>query len=117
MRFEGMTKHSMATALRSIFHNDQAVLPPLSDSDQDLTDPATADLRLLIRQLGNIKPLPTKASYSSYKMADSKMGDDLFDATMAAVWALTTRGQIDAPTAILMRAQSRAELLAAPARV
>ena len=117
LRFEGMTKHSMATAIRGVFHNDQAVLPSLSDSDQDLADPATADLRLLIRQLGNIKPLPTKASYSSYKMADSKIGDDLFDAAMAAVWALTTRGQIDAPTAILMRAQSRAELLAAPARM
>lgn len=117
LRFEGMTKHSMATALRATFHNDQAVLPYLADSDQDLADPHTADLRLLMRQLGNIKPLPTKASYSSYKMADSKIGDDLFDAAMAAVWALTTRGQSDAHTAILMRAQSRAELLATPARV
>ncbi|MCP5197288.1 MAG: hypothetical protein H6974_10955 [Gammaproteobacteria bacterium] len=110
LRFEGMVKHSMATALRSIFHNDQAALPYLDDLH--LTDPATADLRLLIRQLGNIKPLPTKASYSSYKMADAKLGDDLFDAMMAAVWALTTRGQIDAPSAILTRLRSREDLLA-----
>ena len=110
LRFEGMVKHSLATALRSIFHNDQAALPYLDDLH--LTDPATADLRLLIRQLGNIKPLPTKASYSSYKMADAKLGDDLFDAMMAAVWALTTRGQIDAPSAILTRLRSREDLLA-----
>lgn len=109
LRFEGMTKHSMATALRSIFHNGQAAIPYLDD--YHLTDPATADLRLLIRQLANIKPLPTKASYSSYKMADPKLGDDLFDAAMASVWGLVTRGAASAPTAILMRSRSRGELL------
>jgi len=112
LRFEGMTKHSMATALRAVFHNDAAVLPMLGDSDAELTDPASADQRLLIRQLGNIKPLPTKASYASYKMADSKIGDDLFDASMAAVWALETRGQASAPTAILTRSRPRHELWA-----
>ncbi len=109
LRFEGMTKHSMATAVRSIFHNGQAALPYLDDFD--LADPATADLRLLARQLANIKPMPTKTSYSSYKMADPKIGDDLFDAMMAAVWGLVTRGAASAPTAILMRSRSRGELL------
>lgn len=109
LRFEGMTKHSMATAVRSIFHNGQAALPYLADFD--LADPATADLRLLMRQLGNIKPMPTKTSYSSYKMADPKLGDDLFDAMMAAVWGLVTRGAASAPTAILTRSRSREELL------
>ncbi len=110
LRFEGMTKHSMATSLQSVFHNDQAAIPYLDD--HDLTDPATADLRLLVRQLGNIKPVPTKTSYASYKMADPKLGDDLFDAAMAAVWGLTTRGALAVPTAILSRTKTRRQLLA-----
>jgi hypothetical protein len=109
LRFEGMTKHSMAMSLQAIFHNDQAAIPYLSDFN--LTDAATADLRLLIRQLGNIKPVPTKTSYASYKMADPKMGDDLFDATMAAVWALVSRGAAEAPTAILGITKTREQLM------
>lgn len=109
IRFEGMVKHSMATALRAVFHNGQAGIPYFDD--QDPADPALADLRLLVRQLPNIRPLPTKASYSSYKMADHKLGDDLFDAAMAAVWALVTRGVV-APAAVLTRTRSREELLA-----
>ena len=109
LRFEGMVKHSMATALRAAFHNDQAAIPYLDD--YDLTDPATADLRLLVRQLGNIKPVPTKASYASYKMADPKIGDDLFDAAMAANWALATRGATDAPGLVLLRTRTRQELM------
>jgi hypothetical protein len=109
LRFEGMTKHNMATCLKSIFANGQAALPYIDD--QDLADPETADLRLLIRQLTNIKALPTKVSYSSYKMCDAKIGDDLFDAAMAAVWGLITRGAAMAPPTILMRQQSRYQLL------
>lgn len=109
MRFEGMVKHSMATSLQAIFHNDQAALPYFEDFN--LSDPATADLRLLVRQLGNIKPVPTKASYASYKMADPKIGDDLFDAAMAAVWALVTRGALAVPTAILGITKTREQLL------
>lgn len=112
MRFEGMTKHSMASVLRSIFHNDQACLPYFDD--QKLDDPDTADLRLLSRQLSNIKALPTKATYASYKMVDAKIGDDLFDAAMAAVWGLVTRGAVSLPTAILSRTQTREQLLAGP---
>jgi len=106
-----MTKHSMATSLQSFFHNDQAAIPYLDD--YDMQDAVTADLRLLIRQLGNIKPVPTKASYASYKMADPKIGDDLFDAAMAACWALVARGAIDVPTAILSIAKPRERLLLA----
>lgn len=109
LRFEGMTKHNMATCLRSIFSNNQAAIPYIDD--QHPNDPDTADLRLLIRQLANIKAVPTKSSYSSYKMVDSKVGDDLFDAAMAAVWGLITRGAAMAPPAILMRQQSREQLL------
>lgn len=109
MRFEGMVKHSMATALRSIFHNRQAAIPYIDD--HDLTDPATADMRWLIRQLGNVRPEQTKVSYASYKMVDRKQGDDLFDAAMAAVWGLVTRGVVAVPTIVLTTRKTREELL------
>lgn len=111
IRFEGMTKHSMATALRSVFHNGQAAIPYVDDSEESLLDPTLQDMRLLIRQLPNIVALPTKTSYASYKQADSKIGDDLFDAAMASVFGQVTRGAIHAPTAILTRTQSREQLM------
>lgn len=111
IRFEGMTKHQMAMAVRSVFHNGHAAMPYIDDHDPD--DPDTADLRLLVRQIPNIVPVPTKASYSSYKMANPKLGDDLFDALMAAVWALATRGAAPVATTIQIRKKSRQQLLAA----
>ena len=108
IRFEGMVKHSMAMALRSIFHNKQAALPYIDDHD---ASPELAGFRLLIRQLPNIVPVQTKTSYASYKMADSKLGDDLFDAAMASVWGLMTRGAIQAPGAILTQTKTREQLL------
>ena len=109
LRFEGMTKHQMAQALRTLFQNDHAVLPYIDD--KDLRDPTTYDLRAFIRQLPNIVSKPTKQSYASYKMADPKRGDDLFDAAMAAVWALVTRGASSTPTVILSTSHSRESLL------
>ena len=44
-------------------------------------------------------------------MADPKLGDDLFDADMAATWALVTRGQEDAPTVISRRTVTREQLI------
>ena len=41
LRFEGMTKHSMATSCRHFFTIDQAILPYLDDLNP--SDPATAD--------------------------------------------------------------------------
>lgn len=111
IRFEGMTKHAMAQALRSIFHNNQAAIPYLDDADESLIDPALDDMRTLIRQLPNIVPLMTKTSYASYKMADAKLGDDLFDAAMAAVWALATRGALQSPTLVLTRTRTREQLI------
>ena len=70
-----------------------------------------AACRALVRQLGNIKALPTKAAYSSFAQADPKVGDDLFDAACAGVWALVTRGMDDVPTVIGHRTQSREALL------
>lgn len=98
LRFEGMTKHQMAQAVRSVFHARQAVIPYFDDENPK--DPQTQDLRLLTRQLVNIVPLVSKTSYSIYKMADSKVGDDLFDAYMAAIWGLMTRGAGAAVTVI-----------------
>lgn len=128
IRFEGMTKHSMATALRAAFHNGQAAIPYFDDS-RDIIEakeaanviwlPGTTaealsgppDWIAFVRQIGNIKTLPTKSSYSSYKMVNAKIGDDLFDAACAGVWALVTRGAEDVPTVISTRVQTRDQLL------
>lgn len=107
LRFEGMTKHQMATAVRQAFHGGHVCLPYVDDHDLR----ASPDLRTLIRQIPNIVPVPTLASYPSYRMADSKIGDDGFDALMAAMWALVTRGQAAEPTVILTADRSRAALL------
>lgn len=108
MRFEGQTKHSMASVLRTRFHNGQAALPVF---DEDGVGEMDQVFHMFVRQLGNIKAEATKASYSAFKMADPKLGDDLFDAAMAAVWALETRGLMDVPTLIGHRTQTRAQLL------
>lgn len=129
IRFEGMTKHSMATALRAAFHNGQAAIPYFDDSRDIVEAKETANVIWLpgttaealsgppdwvafVRQIGNIKTLPTKSSYSSYKMVNAKVGDDLFDAACAGVWALMTRGEsATVETVISSRVQTREQLL------
>ena len=100
----------MASAVRQVFHHNRAAFPYV-----DTTDEREAPEWLsFVRQLGNMKAEPTKASYSSFKMADAKIGDDLFDAACAAVYALITRGLADAPTTIQHRRVSREQLLGLP---
>lgn len=108
LRFEGMVKHSMASALRSAFSNGQACIPYFDTTDAHASD---NDWLAFVRQLVNIKAEPTKASYASYKMADTKVGDDLFDAAMAAIWGLVVRGAVDVPPVIGSRTQTREQLL------
>lgn len=110
LRFEGMTKHQMASALKQVF-NDHAVIPYFDD--QNMADPTLRDWRDFVRQLPNIVAQPGKAGYALYKMADVKRGDDLFDAAMASVWALVTRGVAQAPTVILTTTHQRHALLPA----
>lgn len=134
IRFEGMTKHSMAMALRAVFHNGMAAIPFFDDgvsalktsaqanvawSPPALSDipPESSEWALFVRQLANIKAEPTKASYASYKMANPKLGDDYFDAACAAVWGLVTRGAMDAPGVIVHRQQTREQLLGGGGRV
>lgn len=109
LRFEGMTKHQMAQAVRATFHNQHAAAPYVDHLSLD--DTSVEDYRLLLKQILNIKPMPTLTSYSSYKMNNTKLGDDLFDALMAAVWALVTRGAASIETTISMRQRSRESLL------
>lgn len=114
VRFEGMVKHQMATVLRAVFHNMNAAIPYLDDFE--LTDPATVDMRRFVRQLTNIRPAATKAAYASYKMASRKLGDDLFDAAMSAVFALVTRGAAPGVDGtITRRTRTREQLLGMPA--
>ena len=112
MRFEGMTKHSMATAVRSVFHDEKMVLPYFDDQDMS-PNAELSELRALARQIINIRADVTKAGYASYKMVNSKLGDDYFDAMMAAYWALTMRGAT-VKTSILLSKSTREKLLERP---
>lgn len=112
IRFEGMTKHQMAQAVRNNFHTGHAAVPFIDDLDE--TNPDTADLRALYKQLINITPEVSKASYSIYKMANPKIGDDLFDSYMAALWGLVTRGSAGIETVISTRTRERKDLLGQP---
>lgn len=107
MRFEGMTKHVMASAVREVFHHGRAAVPYV-DTGWDGED---ADWLAFVRQLGNMKAVPTRTSYSSFQMADQKIGDDFFDALCAAVYAQLTRGLEDAPAVVQSRRVDREALL------
>ena len=111
MRFEGMTKHIMASAVREAFHHNRAAFPYVDTADE-LHEPE--EWIAFVRQLGNMKATPTQASYSSFSMVDRKTGDDLFDAACAAVYALLTRGLADAPSVIQHRKQTREQLMGMP---
>lgn len=115
IRFEGMTKHQMATAVRNVFHNKQSAMPYVDD--YDINDTAAQDMRLLCKQIINIVPAVSKAAYAIYKMADSKIGDDLFDAYMAALWALVTRGVATVTSIVIPSSRSRADLLSGTQRL
>lgn len=130
IRFEGMTKHNMAGLLRTAFHNGQAAIPYVDDGSDalraknaanthwgpsrlDEISADSSDFALFIRQLGNVKSAPAKnAAYNTYKMANPKIGDDLFDAACAAVFAMVTAG-IDSyqPGVVLTRRISQEQLL------
>lgn len=109
IRFEGMTKHSMAQALRSLFNNKQAAIPYFDD--QNPNEEETADLRALVRQLSNIRAEKSGATYSTYKQVNDKLGDDLFDAAMASIWGHVTRGAATVPTVVLTSSRSREQIL------
>lgn len=113
IRFEGQTKHSMASMLRTAFHHGQAAIPWFDEEDRS----NNADWIALVRQLPNMKADATKAGYSSFKMADPKIGDDLFDAACAAVWALVTRGVDEVPVVVSRRTQTREQLIGAAGRL
>ncbi|MBF8179647.1 hypothetical protein [Herminiimonas contaminans] len=109
IRFEGMVKHSMASALRAAMHNRYAAIP---EFDEDSESDGDKDWQVFVRQLGNIKQVANKtSSYPSYKQVDIKIGDDLFDAACAGVWSLNTRGADHIPTIISGRTQTREQLL------
>ena len=130
IRFEGMTKHNMASLLRAAFHNGQAAIPYVDDGSDALKTRNEANTRwgpsclndiredssdfaLFIRQLGNVKSAPAKnAAYNTYKMANPKLGDDLFDAACAGIFALVTAGTDNyVPTAVATRYLTRDQLL------
>lgn len=110
VRFEGMIKHTMATALRSSFSGKHVAMPYVEHVDPGI-DTAIDDMRKLQQQLSNIKAEATSKAYQSYKMVKKALGDDLFDAFMAAVWGLVTRGVVQASTVLSQSTTTRAHLL------
>lgn len=107
LRFEGMVKHQMAQAARILFNKGHAVLPYFDDLAPAEDDPGTESLRLMMQQLENIKADKLNSGYATYKMVKSKIGDDTFDAYMASLWALITRGMADTPTVVMSSARER----------
>lgn len=88
VQFQGMAKHQMATTLRNIVHNGRMALPYIpeieTNNGDDLGDDELEDWARFHKQVNNInaqaKPgLP----FLTYKMTDSKIGDDGFDALIA----------------------------------
>ena len=113
LRFDGMTKHVMASAVRELFHHGRIAVPYV-DTGWAQEDP---EWLAFVRQVGNMKALPTKTSYSSFQMVDQKIGDDFFDALCAAVYALLTRGQEAAAAVVQTRKMDRAAMLGGPSLV
>jgi hypothetical protein len=113
LRFEGMTKHQMATAVRALFVHSRAAMPYIDDRYGRTDEQSVRDMHLLQHQLANIKAKPTTKAYPSYQMVQKKLGDDLFDAAMAAVWSLMNRMMGDAPTEILLGKRSPQSLMEA----
>jgi hypothetical protein len=111
IRFEGMTKHSMAVSLASTFSGKRVALPYVAHIEPNHPEYAdVCDLQWLYRQLVNIEAIATTKTYASYKMVKRDIGDDLFDAMMAAHWALKS-GQGDFVTTILLGTTTRQQLL------
>jgi len=109
IRFEGMVKHQMAQATRGIYHHQHCAMPYIDDDTSD--EQVVNDMRLLQKQIVNIKPVATGTSYDSYVMANKKLGDDLFDALIAAVWGIATQGAGKVETLVTVKSKTRAELL------
>jgi hypothetical protein len=107
LRFEGMIKHQMATSLQQIFSNRQAVLPYLTEDELE----KVPNLAKLIQQLTNITQIKSSKSYASYKVVRKNIGDDLFDAAMAAVWGIATSGTTAFLTAVSTREVEYNQLL------
>lgn len=110
LRFDGMTKHQMARGLAQVFSGGNIVIPYFDDYHIETED--LRDLRDVCRQLVNIREEKSGAPYSKYVMVDKKVGDDGFDAMMAAAWALDMRGADEPETCVLTTTHSRQLLLA-----
>lgn len=108
LRFEGMVKHQMASSLRASFRSNTMILPYM---DHMPDAPEAQNYLTLVKQLKNIKTVSTSQSYDSYKMVKKDIGDDLFDAMMAANWALVTQGAASAPAIITVQQKNRIQLL------
>ena len=110
LRFDGMTKHQMAKKTAQVFGGGNIVIPYFDDHHIETED--LRDIRDLYRHLANIRETKSRAPYSTYEMVNKKVGDDGFDAFIAANWALDTRGASAVEPCILTTTHNRQALLA-----
>lgn len=110
IQFQGMTKHTMATAVASAFSGKHVAMPYTEHLDPGI-DSAVDDMRKLQQQLENIKAEATTKAYQSYKMIKASIGDDLFDGLCASIWGLITRGLVQTTTVLSQSKTTREKLL------
>ena len=88
VQFQGMQKHQMATMTRNIIHNGRMALPYIPEIEktdgEELKSEDLEDWQRFHKQVNNItaKAVPG-LTFLTYKMTDSKIGDDGFDALIA----------------------------------
>ncbi|WP_020396117.1 hypothetical protein [Thiolinea disciformis] len=111
LRFEGMMKHSMAMSLAASFSGGRMALPSVEGIQQGEAGFEDVEaMQVLYWQLPNIETVSNTKTYASYKMVKKSVGDDGFDALMAAHWALKS-GSFDIPTQILLGKTPQDKLL------
>ena len=134
IRFDGMAKHQMATAVSSSINNKAWAIPYIKELEEGdarfdtraikagegmrykaqaaIRDKLVSDFALWLKQLENIKATPVKSGqYNSYKMLKKEIGDDLFDATMASVWGHANAGHVPPPPVVIISGLQRKQII------
>jgi hypothetical protein len=90
VQFQGATKHQMATTARTLIHTGRFALPYIPEIEikngEDLATEELEDWQRFHHQVNNITAKAVSGlTFLTYKMTDTKIGDDGFDALIAMV--------------------------------
>lgn len=91
MCFEGMMKYVMVSVVCELYYYGCVVLfyVDIGFVGEDL------EWFVFVWQMGNMKVVLMKVSYSSFQMVDIKIGDDFFDVKCVVVYVLVMCGLVD----------------------